>query len=92
MLLLFELRQGFVVRALFRRQLLRELHRKRRVEVALLARLAGERQALAAQQRMQLLELMRQNTELTQLTKELSEHIEKLAAEIHRRTISPAQE
>ena len=49
-----------------------------------------ERQALAAQQRAQLLELMRQNTELTQLTKDLSERIEALAAEIHRRTVSPA--
>src|SRR5450432_4281089 len=47
-----------------------------------------ERQALAAQQRAQLLELMRQNTELTTLTKELSERIETLTAEIHRRTIA----
>jgi len=49
-----------------------------------------ERQALAAQQRAQLLELMRQNTELTTLTKELSERIETLTAEIHRRTIASA--
>src|SRR6266480_2332299 len=47
-----------------------------------------ERQALAAQQRAQLLELMRQNTELTQLTKELSERIEALTAEMHRRLVS----
>src|SRR5438874_4303527 len=49
-----------------------------------------ERQAVAAQQTAQLLELMRQNTKLTQLTKDLSERIETLAAEIHRRTVSPA--
>jgi uncharacterized membrane protein len=49
-----------------------------------------ERQALAAQQRAQLLELMHQNTELTQLTKDLSERIEALTAEIHHRTVSPA--
>ena len=49
-----------------------------------------ERQAVAAEQRRQLLELMRQNTELTQLTKDLSERIETLTAEIHRRTVSSA--
>ena len=49
-----------------------------------------ERQALASEQRAQLLELMRQNTELTQLTKDLSERIETLTAEIHRRAIASA--
>ena len=55
-----------------------------------LALVNEERQAVAAQQRGQLLELMRQNTELTRLTKDLSERIETLTAEIHRRTLSSA--
>ena len=44
-----------------------------------------ERQNLVCQQTTQLLELMRQNTELTMLTKDLSLRIESLTAEVHRR-------
>ncbi len=44
---------------------------------------AHKRQILAAKQTAQLLELMKQNTEMTQLTKELSHRIEKLTIEIH---------
>ncbi len=50
-----------------------------------LAQAAQQRQALAAVQSEQILELIRQNTELTQLTKALSERIETLTAEVHRR-------
>lgn len=44
-----------------------------------------ERQASAAQNTQQLLELMQQNTELTALTKGLTERIERLTVEIHGR-------
>ena len=44
-----------------------------------------ERQAVAEQQATQLLELMRVNTELTKLTKALTERVETLTAEIHGR-------
>ncbi len=44
-----------------------------------------ERQAVAEQQATQLMELMRVNTELTKLTKELTERVETLTAEIHGR-------
>jgi len=42
----------------------------------------------AAQQSTQLLELIRQNTELTSITKQLSERIEGLTVELHERLIS----
>ena len=44
-----------------------------------------ERQAAAEQQANQLMELMRLNTELTRLTKALTERVETLTAEIHGR-------
>jgi uncharacterized membrane protein len=49
-----------------------------------LATASAERHALAAAQTAQLLELMEQNTELTRMTKELSQRIEVLTAEMHR--------
>lgn len=48
-----------------------------------------ERQNLMCQQTAQLLELMRQNTELTAMTKDLSLKIETLTREIHQRMITP---
>ena len=47
-----------------------------------------ERQKLAASQTDQLMALMQTNTELTKLTKELSERIETLTAEMHRKVVS----
>jgi len=52
-----------------------------------LARASMERQALAAQQTDSLVELMRQNTRLTELTNELSQRIETLTLEMHARVI-----
>ncbi|MFD0893146.1 DUF1003 domain-containing protein [Luteolibacter ambystomatis] len=49
-----------------------------------LAHISAERQATAAEQTAHLLELMRRNTELTELTKQLSERIEGLTEEVHR--------
>ena len=46
-----------------------------------------QRQADAAQQTAHLVELMRQNTELTEMTKAMSERIETLTAEVHRRVV-----
>lgn len=48
-----------------------------------LARITAERQSTAAEQTTHLLELVRRNTELTELTKELSERIEVLTQEVH---------
>jgi len=42
-----------------------------------------ERQAQAAQTTKQLLELLEQNTRLTEMTKQLTEHIESLTCEMH---------
>jgi uncharacterized membrane protein len=50
-----------------------------------LALASEQRQALAAVQTAQLLELMRQNTELTELTRTMSERIQTLTEEVHRR-------
>ena len=52
-----------------------------------LAAASEERQALAAQQTAQLVELLSQNTRLTQLTQELSARIETLTGEIHRTVV-----
>jgi uncharacterized membrane protein len=49
-----------------------------------LAAAAGERQEFAAKTGAQILELLEQNTQLTALTQELSQRIEKLTAEMHR--------
>lgn len=50
-----------------------------------LALATQQRQEEAVRQSTQLLELMRQNTELTALTKTMSERIETLTADVHRR-------
>jgi uncharacterized membrane protein len=52
-----------------------------------LAKASAERQALAVQQTATLLELMDQNTRLTELTNELSKRIETLTAEMHARVV-----
>jgi len=53
-----------------------------------LAQASVERQDLADKQRGQILELLAQNTRLTELTQELSQRIETLTAEIHRRVLT----
>ena len=57
-----------------------------------IAKASMERQALAAQQTAALLELVDQNTRLTEMTNELSKRIESLTAEMHARVVrdSPA--
>lgn len=55
-----------------------------------LAEASAERQALAMQQTAQLLELLRQNTELTRLTQDMSKRIAVLTAEIHGQVVRPA--
>lgn len=52
-----------------------------------LANASMERQALAAQQTAALVELMDQNTRLTQVTNDLSKRIEQLTAEMHARVV-----
>jgi len=53
-----------------------------------LARASLERQELAEKQTAQMLELLDQNTKLTRLTQELSQRIEALTNEIHRRVVA----
>jgi len=48
-----------------------------------LAKAAEQRQVLAGQETAQLLQLMKQNTELTELVKDLSQRIEKLTGDLH---------
>jgi uncharacterized membrane protein len=48
-----------------------------------LAQASEQRQTLAAQQTIQLMELLQQNTKLTELVKDLSQRIEKLTVEMH---------
>lgn len=55
-----------------------------------LAAASAERQTLAIQQAAQIMELLQQNTELTRLTQELSQRIEGLTAEVHRRLVRDA--
>lgn len=55
-----------------------------------LAQASVERQDLAAKQSMQIIELIEQNTQLTRVTQELSQRIEELTAEVHRRVIANA--
>lgn len=50
-----------------------------------LAKASEQRETLAAEQTALLLTLMRQNTELTELTKAMSERIQMLTEEVHRR-------
>jgi len=52
-----------------------------------LAQASEERQRLAAEQTTQLVELLGQNTRLTQLTNELSERIARLTPEMHSRMV-----
>lgn len=51
-----------------------------------LATASLERQEIATRQQEQILQLLEQNTELTRITRELTERIEVLAREIHDRT------
>jgi uncharacterized membrane protein len=53
-----------------------------------LAAASEQRQIIAAQQAAQLVELMKQNTELTELTRDLSERIEKMTSEMHGKVIA----
>ncbi len=53
-----------------------------------LAIASAQRQELAVQQTEQLMVLLRQNTELTQLVKDLSQRIEKLTIEMHCKVVS----
>ncbi len=52
-----------------------------------LARASAERQVLASHQTALLVDLMRQNTELTSATKTLTERVEALTAELHARLV-----
>jgi len=52
-----------------------------------LAHASEERQALAEENAARLIELLNQNTELTELTRQLAERIEKLTAEVHGRVV-----
>ena len=47
-----------------------------------------ERQKLAAKQSAQIIELLEQNTKLTQITRELSQGIKQLTDEIHRKVVA----
>ena len=53
-----------------------------------LALASEQRQALAAQQTSQLMELLQQNTELTNLVKNLSQRIETLTVEMHGKVVN----
>ena len=53
-----------------------------------LAAASEERQRLASCQTGQLLDLMKQNTELTELTRELSQRIKELTEEMHRKMVA----
>ena len=53
-----------------------------------LAAASEERQSLAVCQTAQLMDLMKQNTELTELTKELSQRIKELTEEMHRKMVA----
>ena len=52
-----------------------------------LARASEERQLLSAQQSGIMLKLLEQNTRLTELTKEMTERVEALTAELHGRLV-----
>jgi uncharacterized membrane protein len=57
-----------------------------------LAAASLERQEIAARQQEQILQLLEQNTELTRITRELTERIEVLAQKIHDHTCAEGQE
>ena len=48
-----------------------------------------ERQEIANRQQEQILDLLAQNTELTRVTRELTQRVEALTSEIHQRTCAP---
>ena len=56
-----------------------------------LARASEERQNLAAKQASLLVELIQQNTKLTEITKVLTERVEALTAEMHTRLVKDAK-
>jgi uncharacterized membrane protein len=56
-----------------------------------LATASRERQEIASQQQEQILKLLEQNTELTRIIRELTERVEALTSEIHRRTCAEEQ-
>ena len=56
-----------------------------------LAMASAQRQTLVGEQTSQLMELLKQNTELTELTKQLSQRIEGLTQEMHDRFLKEAQ-
>jgi uncharacterized membrane protein len=53
-----------------------------------LAHASVERQELATNQSAQIIELLQQNTQLTKITQELSQRIDKLTNEIHQRVLA----
>lgn len=53
-----------------------------------LAMASEQRQALSVQHSAQILELLKQNTQLTELTQELSRRIETLTSEVHRKILN----
>jgi uncharacterized membrane protein len=53
-----------------------------------LAQASTKRQELAAKQSAQIIELLEQNTKLTQITQELSQGIKQLTDEIHRKVVA----
>ena len=53
-----------------------------------LAQASIERQELAAKQSAQIIELVEQNTKLTQISQELSQGIKRLTDEIHRKVVT----
>jgi uncharacterized membrane protein len=57
------------------------------MHIEALALASEQREVLAGKQTEQLLELMQQNTQLTAITKELSERIEQLTKEIHNKFV-----
>jgi uncharacterized membrane protein len=52
-----------------------------------IAKASEEREILAAQQMAQLVELMKQNTQLTEMTQDLSRRIEALTREVHQKLL-----
>jgi len=54
-----------------------------------LAMASEQRETLAAQQTAQLLELIQQNTRLTEIVKEMSQRIEQLTTEMHSKVVTP---
>jgi uncharacterized membrane protein len=52
-----------------------------------LAKASAERQALAAKEISVMVDLLQKNTELTEITKELTQRVETLTAELHKRMV-----